>query len=75
MKFLKRLFTKEELLSKVEDIAKYSANAGVFRRLFTKHFTPFLKENNWKGSGFKFYRETNNETVYLFEVVSASLDL
>jgi len=70
---LKRLFKKSNPLIENEasslQIKKYQANAGTFRRLFKKHFISFLKENNWKGDGFKFYKETNNETVYLLEII------
>ena len=71
MKLLKNLFKQKNsgLQNSNLEVGKKKSSAADFRVKFRKNFIPFLKKDNWKGSGFKFYKQTENETVYLLQVV------
>ncbi len=43
-------------------------NASEFKKLSTKYLAPKLKENGWKGSGFNFYKPTNNHIIQILGI-------
>ena len=43
-------------------------NASDFRKLSTKHLAPRLKEKGWKGSGFNFYKITDNHVIQILGI-------
>ncbi len=43
-------------------------NAGEFKKLSTKFLAPKLREKGWKGSGFNFYRTTNNNVTHILGI-------
>lgn len=46
-------------------------NASEFKKLSTKYLAPRLREKGWKGSGFNFYRATNNHVIQIFGIQGA----
>lgn len=43
-------------------------NASEFKKLSTKVLSPRLREKGWKGSGFNFYRFTDNNIIQIFGI-------
>ena len=43
-------------------------NAGEFKKLSTKFLAPRLREKGWKGSGFNFYRTTENNIIQILGI-------
>jgi hypothetical protein len=43
-------------------------NASEFKKLSTKFLAPRLREKGWKGSGFNFYRTTDNNIVQILGI-------
>ncbi|SKC08403.1 protein of unknown function [Sphingobacterium nematocida] len=46
-------------------------NASEFKKLSTKFLAPRLREKGWKGSGFNFYRTTDNSIVHILGIQGA----
>jgi len=46
-------------------------NAIEFKKLSTKYLAPKLRDKGWKGSGFNFYRTTENNIVQIFGIQGA----
>jgi hypothetical protein len=46
-------------------------NAGEFRKLANKYFSPNIRQLGWKGSGFHFYKHDSNHVVNIFGIQGA----
>lgn len=46
-------------------------NASEFKKLSTKFLAPRLREISWKGSGFNFYRTTENNIIQILGIQSS----
>lgn len=43
-------------------------NSSEFKKLSTKYLAPRLREKGWKGSGFNFYKITDNHIIQIFGI-------
>jgi hypothetical protein len=43
-------------------------NSADFKKLISNHFSPRIRELGWKGSGFSYYKPTNNHVVNIFSL-------
>ena len=63
MNLLKKIFTEDS--KEKSDIL--ALNSAEFKKLVSKHFAPFLRENGWKGTGFIYRRFKSNNIIEVLE--------